>query len=144
MSPARNKAVVRRLVEEVLLGGQLDLVDQIFDPAYVVHDPSNPSRPGGIEGARMFLSMFHTGMSDQRYLVEDMIAEDDLVMYRWTLSGRQTGPFMGLPPSGRSFSITGIDAFRLRDGKIVESWAAADALSMLVQLGVVQLPGPPQ
>lgn len=136
-----NKAVIRRIVDEVLTGGNLDLVDELFAPEYVPHDPSNPARPGGIEGAKQFAGMLHTGLSGVRYTVVEMVAEGDKVMYRWTLEGRHTGPFMGIPPTGRSIKISGIDAFRLDKGRIVESWVAADAMGMLQQLGVIPAPG---
>lgn len=134
---SEEKAVVWRLINEVLLGGNLGVVDEIFAPDYQAHDPSNPSRPGGIEGARAFVAMFHSGLSERDYLVEGMISEDDLVMYRWTLKGLHSGNFMGIPPTGNRISVTGMDAVRVVAGKIVESWAAPDALGMLQQLGVL-------
>jgi len=143
VADSKNKAVIRKFVDEVLVGGNLSLVEEVFDPGYVAHDPSNPWRQGGLEGARAFLGEFHKGLSDRAYIVEDMIEEGDLVMYRWTMRGRQTGPFMGIPPTGRSIEITGMDAFRLRNGKIVESWVAADALKMLQQLGILPPLGAP-
>lgn len=121
----------------MLLGGDLGVVDAIFAPDYQAHDPSNPNRPGGIEGARSFAAMFHSGLSEREYLVEGMISEGDLVMYRWTLKGLHTGNFLGIPPTGRRISVIGMDALRVVAGKIVESWAAPDTLGMLQQLGVL-------
>src|SRR5574341_287051 len=142
---AANKAVVQRLIDDVLLGGKLDRIEEIIDPSHIVHDPSNPNRPGGIEGLKMFTSMFQAGLSDFEYHVEDMIAENDLVSYRWAMRARHTGPFMGIPPTGSRIAVTGMDMFRLKNGKIVESWAFADALGMLQQLGVLPpMGGPPQ
>jgi steroid delta-isomerase-like uncharacterized protein len=135
-----NKAIVWRLINEVLLGGRLGVVAEIFAPDYQAHDPSNPDRPGGIEGARAFAAMFQSGLSEQDYRVEDMIGEGSLVTYRWALSGRHTGTFMGVPPTGRAISITGIDAIRIANAKIAESWTAADALGLLRQLGVLPPP----
>ncbi len=138
-----NKAIARRLAEELVQGGDLALVDELFAVDYVPHDPSDPGRPGGRDGARQFIAMLHTGMSDVRYTIEDLIAEGDRVMYRWTLRGRHTGPFMGIPPTGNRIAIDGIDLFRIEAGRIAESWVAADALGMLQQLGVLPPPGPP-
>jgi steroid delta-isomerase-like uncharacterized protein len=139
----RNKEIIRTLAEDVIARGDLERVADIFAPTYAPHDPSNPSRRGGVEGAREFIAMLHAGMSDVRYSIEDLTAEGDRVVYRWTLQGTHTGVFMGVPPSGRTIRVTGMDMFRLVNGKIVESWASADALGMLQQLGVLPAPGPP-
>jgi predicted ester cyclase len=134
---AENKAVVWRLINEVLLGGDLDVVAEIFAPDYRPHDPNNPNRPGGIPGAQAFAAMFQSGLSDRDYVVAGLIGEGDLVMYRWTLKGVHTGNFMGIAPTNKRISVTGMDALRLVDGKIVESWDAPDALGLLQQLGVL-------
>jgi steroid delta-isomerase-like uncharacterized protein len=109
----------------------------------VAHDPSNPGRAGGLEGAKQFITGFQGGLSSFEYNVEDMLAEGDEVVYRWTMRAVHSGPFMGIPPTGNRLSITGIDMFRLADGKIAESWVVADALGMLQQLGVIPPMGPP-
>ncbi|APR78791.1 Hypothetical protein A7982_04138 [Minicystis rosea] len=137
---ATNKSIVCRLVEDVIQRGQLDLVPDLFSPDYVPHDPSNPARRGGHEGARAFIEMLHAGLSEIGYAVDLLIAEGDLVSYRFTLSGVHTGPFMGVPPTGKRISVGGVDIFRLTAGKIVESWVYADALGMLIQLGVIPPP----
>lgn len=133
-----NEAVVCRFVEEVVRKGNLDLVPEIFAPDYVAHDPANPTRRGGHEGARELVAMLHAGLRDIAYAVEQMIAEGDQVWYRFTLSGlHDKGPFMGVPPTGRRIVVGGVDLLRLSGGKIVESWSYADALGMLIQLGVI-------
>jgi steroid delta-isomerase-like uncharacterized protein len=138
-----NKTIIRRFAEEVIHRGNLELIPQIIAEGSVVHDPSSPGRPGGVEGARAFVGMLHAGLSDIRYTIEDMIAEGDRVVYRWSLRGRHTGPFMGIPPTGAALDITGVDIFRLEGGKVVESWASADALGMMRQLGLLPPPGAP-
>jgi steroid delta-isomerase-like uncharacterized protein len=138
-----NKAIIRRFVDHVLNGGHVELVDQLFAPNYMVHDPSNPQRPNGIEGVKGFLHMFKTGLSEWKYTIDGMMAENDSVMYRWTMEAVHTGQFMGIPPTGKRLKIGGVDIFRIENGKIVESWAYADALGMLQQLGVSPPMGPP-
>lgn len=137
----RNKAIILTLVD-VIQRGDLERVEQLFAPGYVPHDPSNPTRRGGVEGAREFIAMLHAGLGDVRYTIELLTAEADRVTYRWTLQGTHTGAFMGMPASGRTIEVTGMDMFRLTNGKIVESWASADALGMLQQLGALPLLGP--
>jgi steroid delta-isomerase-like uncharacterized protein len=137
----RNKEIIRTLAE-VVQRGDLDRVAELFAPDYAPHDPSNPLRRGGVEGAREFIAMLHAGLSDVRYAIGGLTAEDDRVVYRFTLQGIHTGVFMGIPPSGRTIRVTGMDMFRLVNGKIVESWASADALGMLQQLGALPPLGP--
>jgi steroid delta-isomerase-like uncharacterized protein len=141
---ATNKSIIRRLAEEVIQDGNIDLVPEIFASDYVAHDPSNPTRSGGHEGARQFIATLHAGLSDIGYTVERMIAEGDQVWYRFRLSGlHDKGPFMGVPATGRRVVVGGVDMVRLAGGKIAESWVYADALGLLIQLGVIAPPGPP-
>lgn len=143
MTAAANKEMVQRLVTGAIQGGDLSLVAEIFDPAYVPHDPSNPGRQGGIEGATAFLAMLHQHATDVQYEATHRLADGDLVSYLWSLRFTHSGPVMGIPPSGKEVAIAGIDMFRLRDGKITESWAYADALGMLQQMGMLPPLGPP-
>jgi steroid delta-isomerase-like uncharacterized protein len=138
-----NKAIIRRFVDEVINGGNVELVDQLVAPNYAVHDQSNPDRPNGIDGVKGFIQMFKGGLSEWKYTIEGMMAENDSVMYRWTMEAVHSGPFMGIPPTGKRLKISGVDIFRVENGKIVESWAYADALGMLQQLGVIPPMGPP-
>ena len=73
MSIEENKAIVRRLAQEVVQGGNLNLIDELFAPDYVPHDPSNPGRPGGLDGAKLFIGMLRSGLPDLQYRVEDLI-----------------------------------------------------------------------
>lgn len=136
----QNKRIVRAFAEDIVHRGNLERIPEFFSEEYVAHDPSNPGRVGGLEGARRFISMLHAGMSNIDYAVEDMIAEGDKVVYRWQLKGTHTGVFMGVPPTGNRVAMTGIDIIRLADGKIVESWVNADAFGLLQQLGVLPPP----
>ena len=86
---------------------------------------------------------FAAAVPDARYTVEDMIAEGDRVVSRFTMTGTQTGEMQGIPPTGKQCKVAGIDIFRVVDGKIVEHWDAVDQLGMLQQLGVIPAPGQP-
>lgn len=143
MTAATNKQIVQRLVTDVIQGGDIGLTEEFFDPAYVPHDPSNPARRGGIAGATEFIAMLHQTATGVHYDATHWLADGDLVSYHWHLRFIHTGPLMGVPPSGKEIAVTGIDMFRLSGGKIVESWAYADALGMLQQMGVLPPLGPP-
>jgi len=86
--------------------------------------------------------MFLTAFPDLYFTVEDLIAEGDEVVARVTMSGTQHGAFMGIPPTGKHVTITGIDINRFVGGKSVEHWVEMDTLGMMQQLGVIPAPGP--
>ena len=77
------------------------------------------------------------GLADATMSIEDVIAEGDRVAVRLTSHARQVGPFMGLPPSGKDYTIGEIHVFRIRDGRVAEHWHQADFLGMLRQLGAM-------
>ena len=133
-----NKAVVRRCYREVLEEGNLHLLDEIAVPDYDEHDPL-PGQGTGREGLKQRVQMLRNAFQPQ-FAVEDVIAEDDKVVVRWTSHGTHVGEFMGLPPTGRSYTIAGIDVHALRDGKLAEHWHVVDLLGQLQQLGVLPQP----
>ncbi|MBC7388235.1 MAG: ester cyclase [Opitutaceae bacterium] len=87
------------------------------------------------------VGMFRNAMPDVKLSIEDQIFTSDKVVHRWRLNGTDTGGVMGMPPSGKSISLSGTTIVRMRDGKIAERWANVDELGLLQQLGVV--PPPP-
>jgi predicted ester cyclase len=143
MSKEENKAVLRREVEELYNHtGNLDVVEEIFSPDYVSHEPTSGEVRGIEEGARQFAATFREAFPDLETIIEDMVAEGDTVVIRFRGSGTHDGetePFG--PPTGEQMEITGITIKRLSDGKIVEAWTNFDALGMMQQLGVI---APPQ
>ncbi len=132
----RNKAVVRRFVEEVQNGHAWDVYDELNDPDFV-----NLSAPPGVppdrEGGKMFLQSFASAFRDARFTIEDMIAEGDRVATKKTFTGTHEGEFAGVPPTGNRVTLTYVDILRLRDGRIVEHWLSMDQLSFMQQLGVI-------
>lgn len=129
----QNKSVVRRFVDEIFVGGRLESVDELVAEDFVPH--TWPSTGAGRNDLRRAIERVFNGLTDVDFKIEDMIAENDKVAVRLTASARQTGEFMGLPPSGKSYTIDEIHIFRLREGKIVEHWHQFDSLGLLRQLG---------
>ena len=123
MSVQENKALARRVFEEFFGGYNLELADGFIAPDFVDHNPL-PGQPPGPEGVRMVNRVLHEAHSDLRFVVDDIIAEGDKVVVRWTLRGVHTGPMLGMPPSGREVTEGVIAIFRVAGGKIVERWAA--------------------
>ncbi|HET7479814.1 MAG TPA: ester cyclase, partial [Rubrobacteraceae bacterium] len=100
MSQEENKAVIRRFLEEVFGGGDLELVDELFAPDYVLHDPAVPGEVRGPDGIRQYVDMYRSAYPDTHFTIEDQLAEDDEVVTRWTGQGTQEGVLMGIAPTG--------------------------------------------
>jgi steroid delta-isomerase-like uncharacterized protein len=137
VQPEENKDVIRRFLKEVFEGGNLELVDELFAPDYVLHDPFVPEEVRGLEGIKQFVSMYRTAFPDTHFTVEDQISEGDRVVTRWTGQGTQQGELMGISPTGNLVTVTGIEFDRVSGGKMQETWVNYDALGMMQQLGVV-------
>jgi steroid delta-isomerase-like uncharacterized protein len=133
-----NKDVVRRIYEEVLNKRDLDLLDELVKPDYIEHDPL-PGQRSGVDGIKDRYRMLIEGL-DPTFRIEDLIAEGDKVVVRWTNSGTNVGEFLGIPATGRTFITPGIDIYRLDGGKLAEHWHVVDVFSQMQQLGL--LPGP--
>jgi steroid delta-isomerase-like uncharacterized protein len=138
MPTEANKATIRRYYDEVLNGGNIRLLREIAVPDYDEHDPL-PGQTDGLEGLQQRVEMLRTAFRPH-FTLEDMIAEQDKVVVRWTNRGTHLGEFMGIPPTGRTFTIAGIDIHRLRDGKMAEHWHVVDLFSQLQQLGLLPQP----
>jgi steroid delta-isomerase-like uncharacterized protein len=134
-----NKTLSRRLYEDVLNRGDLAAADEIIAPDAVDHE-AGPDGAPALETMKGFVTALRTGFPDLRVAVEDVIAEGDLVACRFTMTGTNTGEFMGMPATGRAVSVPGVDILRFKDGKVVEHWGLSDELSLLQQLGLL----PPQ
>jgi len=134
-----NKAVVQRFYQEVLNQRKLDVLDQIGAEDYVEHDPF-PGQGNGRADLKARVASLHKAFNPLRFNVEDVIAEGDKVVVRWTNSGTDRGGFMGIPPTGREFGIAGIDIYVVRDGRLAEHWHVVDMLGHMQQLGLLPTP----
>ena len=133
MSTEENKAVVRRYYEVVLGDGNIELLEQIAVPEYEEHDPL-PGQGTGREGLKQRVEMLRTAFQP-RFTLEDVIAEGDKVVVRWTNNGTHVQEFMGMPPTGKSFSIAGIDIHRLSGGKMAEPRCEAALKCAIIGVG---------
>lgn len=139
MNTDQNKQLALRLYE-LLNAGRIDDIGDLVAEDYREHDPL-PGQGHGREGVLDRFSMLTSALAPQ-FAVEDVIAEGDRVVVRWTNSGTHVGEFAGRPASGRTFRIAGIDVYRVADSKLSEHWHVVDQLAMLGQLGF--LPEPSQ
>ncbi|MFE9785176.1 ester cyclase [Nocardia salmonicida] len=133
----QNKATAKRLFD-AWNERDLDVFDELMSADAIDHDPQNPfAEVHGPDGLKQLVQMYLAAFSDQRFLVNEQIAEGDFVTTRWTGTGTNDGEMMGMPATGKSAVVQGITINRFQDGKIVESWASWDTLGMMQQLGVV-------
>jgi steroid delta-isomerase-like uncharacterized protein len=136
MSTDNNKGIVRRAIEEPWKGN-LDIVDELIASDYVGHDPSMPEPLRGPEGVKEFISTYRDAYPDSLITVETQIAEGDLVATRWTGRGTHKGELMGIEPTGKQVTVSGLTLSRVQNGKIVEEFQNWDALGMMQQLGAI-------
>jgi steroid delta-isomerase-like uncharacterized protein len=128
-----NKALVRRSWEAA---DNPDIIDEVYTPDLVWHDPGQDIR--GSEEAKQFVTMYKTAFPDLSPTVEDVIAEGDKVVSRWTIRGTHQGEIEEFgPPTGKQIELEGITIHRIEGGKIVEEWNRYDNLGVLQQLGLV-------
>lgn len=142
MSVEQNKALFRRLVEEVFNKGNMSTIDEFLAPNFVEREVLPPGTPSGREGVKQLTMMFRTAFPDFNVSIDDMIAEGDKIVARTTWSGTQKGEFMGIPSSGKRVSFDVIDIIRISEGKGVEHWGVMDSSALMQQLGVIPA-GPP-
>ena len=133
----KNKTVVRRLFEEVWNKGNLPVTDELFAANYVHHDSSTPDVGPGPESEKKRATLYRTAFPDLRLTIEDIIAEGETVMARWSCRGTHKGDLSGIAPTGKQFTISGISIARIANGKMAEGWVNWDALGLMQQLGVV-------
>lgn len=129
-------AVVGRYIDECWNRGRLDLIPELVADDFVDHLPFDADLPEGRDGLIATIRLLRFAFSGLRLMLEDMIVEDDRVVVRFTLSGRQTGPFAGYAPRDQEVAIPGMAIFRVQDERIADQWCQFDAFGLLRQLGV--------
>ena len=132
-----NKALSRRVLEEVFSAGNLEVVDEIISEEHVHHDPATPEEGHGRERLKEFASMYRSAFPDIHIEVEDQIAEGDRVATRWRGTGTHEGDLMGISPTGNRVTVVGTTIDRTADGQIAETWDNYDALGMMQQVGAI-------
>ncbi len=137
MSAEENKALTRRVMEEMFNKGNLDVADELVAPDFVDHDPSMPEDVRGPEGFKEYVRAFRSAFSDLHIRIEDQIAEGDKVVTRWTGTGTHDGDSMGIAPTGNRGEITGMEIRRISGGKLVEGWEGYDALGLMQLMGAI-------
>jgi steroid delta-isomerase-like uncharacterized protein len=136
MSIENNKLAARHF-GEVWGQGDPAIVDTLAHPELVVFYPALGQPINGRDAFKNVLALFHHAFPDLSVTVEDEVAEGDKVALRWTLHGTHRAEIMGVPPSGKTASWTGITIYRLVEGQVIEERGEGDTLCLLRQLGAI-------
>lgn len=135
MSIEENKTIVRRY-QEAYNSNNLDDLDELVAADLITH-ALMPGMPPSLEGGKQIHRMTVAAIPDFHTAIEDLLAEGDKVVMRFTATGTFKNEFLGLPPTGKLIKFTGISIFRLAGGKIVEHWGQEDELGLMRQLGAI-------
>lgn len=130
------KALARRMYDDVISNGRLDLLDDFIHDDFVEHE-TMPGMPTDKEAPRAFVGMLRAGFPDVTATIEEMVREGDTVAVRARLRGIHSGDFMGIPPTGRAVDVPVFDMLRFSEGKCIEHWGTMDAMALMQQLGVM-------
>jgi len=140
MSTESNKAIIRRY-REICNADQLDKLSDVLAENFVPHSLL-PGMTPSLETYKQIHQMAKAAFPDLLVTTEEILAEGDKVVERWTQTMTHTGaPFMNIPPSNKPITFTGISIYRVANGKIVEHWANMDMFGMMAQMGAIPVSG---
>jgi len=131
----QNKALARRWFEDLFSRGDLDAANEILRADFIDHLTHEDER--GLEELKHYVTIYRAAFPDIQDTIEDIVAEGDKVVIRWMSRGTHQGEFMGIPPTGRRVTFTGMRLFRIAENKIAESWVNIDERGLQDQLGTV-------
>jgi Predicted ester cyclase len=127
MSIEANKALARRIVDEMWNTRNLNVINEVYAPQF----------GGGHAAARKFVEANLAAFPDLQITIHDQIAEDDLVTTRYSMRATHQGEIANIPPTGKQFEVTGIEMHRFAEGKLIELWNIVDMLGILQQVGII-------
>lgn len=137
------KATFRRIPEEVIGQGRIELVDELIAPDIREHGQPPPGVPPGPEGLKAIARALRAAFPDLKCTVDLQVAEGDLLASKLTYSGTMKGSLWGMPPTGKHATWTESHFVRIKDGKATDHWADIDQMGMLQQLGLAPTPAAP-
>ncbi len=133
MSAEHNAELVRGLHQALLAERDVDVLDRFFAEGFVSHN-NPPGFPPGVEGVKQFFAMFRDAFPDAAVTIDELVADGDRVAVATTLTGTHEGELMGMAPTGRTVSVTGIDIVRIEGSAIVEHRGLTDIVGLMRQL----------
>ncbi len=127
----RNIEVVRKWIDDAWSAGSLAVADDLLADEFVLHDPVASREIVGREAERALIAGLRQAIPDLTFTIDDVVADGDNVTIRWIAQGTHGGELLGFASTGRALAIRGVDMYRLRDGRIAESWTFWDLPGML-------------
>jgi steroid delta-isomerase-like uncharacterized protein len=135
MTAEDNKAIVKRLIEDLWNAGNPELADQLYAADYVRHGPFAEPPIRGSAALKQFAAMYLSAVPDLHHEIEDQFAWEDAVVSRATARGTHRGEMMGIAPTGKPITFSMFLQHRIAGGKIVEEWVMYDLHGILQQVG---------
>ena len=129
-------ALARRINDEVLSQGKVEVIDELIADDFVEHQ-AMPGMPSGKEALKAFTEMFRAAFPDLKVETVATAVDGDEVWIHSIMTGTHKGEFNGIAPTGKKVSVEMFDRVRTRDGKAVEHWGVSNDLGMMTQLGVI-------
>ena len=133
-----GSGIMQRFYQEVLVGGNVALVDELIADDFVDHEEPFPGQPPGKEGVVFYINAIRSAFPDLKVKTsEPALADGNLEAVHGILTGTHQGDFVGIAPTGRNVEFAGIDIIRVQDGKVAEHWGVTDTLTLMQQIGAV-------
>jgi predicted ester cyclase len=136
-SAEQRKALIRRFYDEAWNRGEYAVVDELFALELA---RSLDAPPAGAEREKQHIATIRAVFADLQIVVQDVVVDTEAVAARWTMTGTDTGGFMGRPPTGREVEIWGVDFFHFEGQRVVGTWAGVDMLGLMVELEILPSP----
>ena len=136
MGPDKLKAIGKRIVEEFLNKEDIEVANEIFASDFINHNPSFGTEPD-LEGFKQFIKIMHDAFSEVRFLIEDLIAEDNKLVIRVKGQGIHTGDLMGFSPTNKNVNFSSRTILRFENGKAVERWNLTNDMEVARELGII-------
>lgn len=140
MSLEEKKGIARRCLEAIN-EKDFSFIDQFYGPNYVRHDPDSP-QVRSREEYGTYLKGLSTVFPDLHFTVDDVFAEDDKVVCRFSITGTHAHPWRRLPATGKKVAIMGMNISKITENKVVEDWFTTDIFGLAMQLGLIPAPTP--
>lgn len=140
MTTESNKTLIRKWIDEGWNKGNAAIIDEVYATNFVQHDPGSPLPVNSAETFKLYFGGYQQALPDLRFTIDDLVAEGDKVLWRFTATGTHGGPLMGIPATGKQAAVTGMALFRIADNRIAEAWINFDALGLLQQIGAIPVP----
>ncbi|MDQ0679775.1 steroid delta-isomerase-like uncharacterized protein [Arthrobacter pascens] len=133
-----GSGIMQRFYQEVLVGGNVALVDELIADDFVDHEEPFPGQPPGKAGVVFYINAIRSAFPDLKVKTsEPALADGNLEAVHGILTGTHRGDFVGIAPTGRNVEFAGIDIIRVQDGKVAEHWGVTDTLTLMQQIGAV-------